>query len=95
MILNIRGNRSRTCECIYQEQSERGHEAFFGELPRSSVLLLIHLLEAAEVNVQDAGVHHAEAAQHKNITFTPKDREKHHQSYYYYYYYDTINRYLL
>lgn len=45
----------------YQEQSKRGHEAFFSQLPRATVVFLIDLLEAAEVDVQHAGVDDAES----------------------------------
>lgn len=52
----------------YQEQSKRGHEAFFSQLPRATVVFLVDLLEAAEVDVQDAGVDDAKSESRKTTT---------------------------
>lgn len=45
----------------YQKQCKRCHESFLCELPCPAILLLIYLLEAAEVEVQNTSIDQAES----------------------------------
>lgn len=55
-------NHLKDSKTHYQEQCKRCHESLLGQLPRPTILLLIYLLEAAEVEVQNTSIDQAESA---------------------------------
>lgn len=55
-------NQLKESKKHYQKQCKRCHESLLRQLPRPTILLLIYLLEAAEVEVQNTSIDQAESA---------------------------------